>query len=498
MNQLTRALAPVKRRMREQRAFLWAMYGLLAGGICAVLLRAATFLWVFDDSTGWVIAALAAPPVLFALAAWLWPLSALDAARQADALGLMARAQTALMLDGCDTPMAQLQRMDALRELENVTPKQQMPLKAPKPVWICACVCAVLFAMSFLLPNPQAEALKARAEFRKEMEEQAKQIDDQAAMLDAGEDETPELRRILGELSATLKQSANVRTALEAANSAEQSLKRIEKQSGDAAISALRSAGLDALAASLAEGDEQTAETLLSQSSDAAEKLLFAAYASASRNTATKLSAAAQALQAGNGAQALANLRSAVSGQTAGTSQAMSSTEAVRLAAAQAAQGAAGASSQAAGMGSNTGSPVNGAGNQSGSGGSPGTGSNQGAGAGTGFGTSNKDGGSGASGTSLQAGGSRPAQKQTAEYEPIYDPTRAGGSGETVNERGVMGEGQITEVEIGAGAGTLEGSVPYGQVLAQYQQAAVEAVENAALPGYAQKWVETYFNTLAN
>ena len=42
MRELERALRPVKRRMRTQRTFTWAMYGLFAGAVGVLLLRAAS------------------------------------------------------------------------------------------------------------------------------------------------------------------------------------------------------------------------------------------------------------------------------------------------------------------------------------------------------------------------------------------------------------------------------------------------------------------------
>ena len=99
--------------------------------------------------------------------------------------------------------------------------------------------------------------------------------------------------------------------------------------------------------------------------------------------------------------------------------------------------------------------------------------------------------------TATGVAGKAAPELKTADYEPIYDPTRLGGSGETVNERGPMGEGEIYEAEAGTGVGSAGGSVPYRQVLGEYQQTAVEAVQSAQLPAYAQKWVQDYFDALA-
>ena len=150
MRELERALRPVKRRMRTQRTFIWALYGLFAGAVGVLLLRAASFVWAFPTVAIWGAVTLAALPAIFALVAWLWPITSLDAARQADALGLMARAQTAVMLGGCDTDMARLQREDALSSLKTLEPARQMALKPPRLAWIGTLACAALILLSCL------------------------------------------------------------------------------------------------------------------------------------------------------------------------------------------------------------------------------------------------------------------------------------------------------------------------------------------------------------
>lgn len=70
MRELERALRPVKRRMRTQRTFIWALYGLFAGAVGVLLLRAASFVWAFPTVAIWGAVTLAALPAIFALVAW--------------------------------------------------------------------------------------------------------------------------------------------------------------------------------------------------------------------------------------------------------------------------------------------------------------------------------------------------------------------------------------------------------------------------------------------
>lgn len=491
MKELERALGPVKRRMRLQRTFVWCMYGLFAAAVCVVLLRAASFLWIFPTAFLWSVAALIALPSLFALVSWLWPITSMDAARQADALGLMARAQTAVMLGGCETDMARLQRRDALNSLKTLQPARQMALRPPRLAWMGTLACAVLVGISFLIPNPQTERMEQQAIFHAEMMEQAQKVDEGATALDTDAAETPELRRLLGELSVELRHAQSVRDALTAVDTTERKVESLTARTARDALDAMRAAGLDALAQALEDGDQQAARAALEAARDgeAGQAALADAAAKASDGTAVQqLEAAAQAMASGSADEALSALASAASGQTAASAQTLALTGMVRGAAARTgAQGTADTQSSA-GM-----TLARGAGQ--------GAGERQGAGmtgGGAGLGSSDKDGGTGAAGAQAPATqGAAAPEKKTAEYEAIYDPTRLGGSGETHSERGQMGEGEVLEAEAGTGAGSLEGSVPYRQALPEYREAAVDAAQDGNLPAYARRWVEAYFDALA-
>lgn len=484
MRELERALRPVKRRMRTQRTFIWALYGLFAGAVGVLLLRAASFVWAFPTVAIWGAGTLAALPAIFALVAWLWPITSLDAARQADALGLMARAQTAVMLGGCDTDMARLQREDALSSLKTLEPARQMALKPPRLAWIGTLACAALMGVSFLIPNPQAQAIRAQEAFHAEMVEQAQKVDEGATALDAEAAETPELRRLLGELSGELRRAESVRDALTAIDTAERKVENLEARTARDALDAMRAAGLNALAQSLEDGDTPAAQQAL-EAGDA-EALLSDAAAKASDQTAAQqLSQAAQALASGEARQALSALTAAASGQTAASAQALALTGMVRGAAARSGmQSAQGTLASLA----HSGAGQQGASDQEGQG-KPGGGAS--------LGSSDGDGGVNPAQAAAPAQGTASPEKKVAAYEAIYDPTRLGTSGEVQNERGQMGEGEILEAEAGNGAGSLEGSVPYRQALPEYREAAVEAAQDADLPAYARQWVETYFNALA-
>lgn len=487
MNELKRALMPVKRRMRLALTVHWFAYGAFAAAVCVVLLRAASFLWPFPTVRYWALATCAVVPGVCALISWMWPISQLDAARQADALGLEARAQTAVMLNECDTPMALLQRKDAISSLHALEPKQKMALRIPRASLIGTAVCLLLIGASFLIPNPQAQALRERAAFRAEMTKQAQKVDDGAASLDAEEAETPEVRRLLGELAQSLRQSNETREALQAVDTAERKITQMQNAAVKDALSALRSAGMNALAAALEQNDREAAQAALE-----AEGSELSRAAAGAENASVKalLQAAAKALQNADQNMALQNLEKAVQGSSASCTQGMALTAMVRSVAARMATGRQGLAA-ANGINKSISGSGQGAGNAQGTNGKA-------AGSGAGQGSSNLDAGVSAPAAGRSTQGAQAPVYKMEEYETIYDPIRMGNAGETVHERGQIGQGMVTEAEMGTGLGTANGDVPYAQVLPQYRQSAVEAAQNANLPAYARQWIDTYFHSLAD
>ena len=469
--------------MRAQRALAWGAWGALAAGACVVGLRIASFARMFETMWIWAACAAAGMTGTAALAGAVWPVTELAAAKRADSLGLMARAQTAVALEGEESSMAQMQREDALASLRALEPRRAMKLFVPKIAWIGVLACAAAVGLSFLIPNPQDARIRERNEFRAEMTAQADRIDKGAEALDEEKPDTPETRRLLGELSQALRRAEDARDALEAVDEAERRLLAMQQRTAGDALNALNGAGLNALAQALGNEDRQTAQDALEAQENAAAALDQAAQTAGDASAADALSSAAASMQAGDVSQAAQQLMNAASGQTSATAQALALAGMVRNATASA-----GMQTANSGQGGQNGQGSGGSGVSQSQG--------QGNGGGAGLGSSNQDGGTGANSKPGNMQGNADPSKRTDEYETIYDPTRLGGSGEAVSESGEMGEGTISEAQIGAGLGMIDGSVPYGQALPEYERRAVEAVQNAALPEYARQWVTDYFRAL--
>ena len=484
---MKKALRPVIRRIRSQRGLTGLCAGLTAALALCVGVVGLSFLFPMEKRNVYLLICASALP-LGAAAGWFRPVSLLQAARRADACGLHERAQTALALSGRQDEMAALQRRDALRALGEMDVRRSMPLRAPVRALLAAGGCGLVLLALLFAPNPQDQTLQKQAQFRQKMEKPAQSIEKAAEALDEavlGEKETKELRRLLGDLAREVRQSRDSREALTALSQGQQRLEKQMNDSRNAAVDALGQAGLNGVAEAMAEGGESLEEALREAVENTDDETLAGQLSDAAQAAGTN-AAAASALQAA--------ARSAKQGSAAQAAQALGQLSASglsdgRLAAAiQSAKALAGGAGQSQAM-----SQGQGQGQSAGSG----AGQGQNTGGGAGQGSTNQDmSGSGQNGGG-HGGGGNPAQYKLGQYEAIYDPTRLGDGGEISQSTGKVDENaQVSEMTLGPGLGSTDGSVPYDQVVGDYRSAAVQRAQEAALPGYAQQWVNDYFSAL--
>ena len=504
MMSLEAALRCVQRRIRLEKALAWGSLGLALGAGLALGLRIAGFLWPLENL--WILSGLCvlAAMLLGGLAGLVWPVSSRQAARRADACGLMARAQTALEWEksrpeDLQNPMIALQRQDAQRALGTLSLREAMPLRPKK---VCVAVASGLLAVTVglgFVPNPQNRVLEAKAAFRQEMNKQAALMEDGAGKPDdANPKASQESRKILGELAQDLRKAESPREALTALDQAQRKLENLRQNDAQALRSALAAQGMEDLAAALekAATDPKALEEALGhkEAQQLAQDLAQAAENAQSAAAQQALSQASQAAAAGNLSQAQMNLAAAATGSQLSGSQAAALLQMARNATARAGQAMMAAAPGSAAQGLMALGMQAGSGQQGGSG--VGMSAAQDAGSGAGMGSTNTDAGYQSHSGNAPVQGNAPAKEKLGVYEAIYDPTRLGAEGQLTQERGEIGQGETSEAQLGPGLGSVQESVPYSQVALEYQLSAVQAVENADLPTYAQKWVESYFASL--
>ncbi|MFA6698193.1 MAG: hypothetical protein WCS08_07390, partial [Eubacteriales bacterium] len=129
-----------------------------------------------------------------------------------------------------------------------------------------------------------------------------------------------------------------------------------------------------------------------------------------------------------------------------------------------------------------------GQGNGSGQGNGDGQGQGNGSGQGNGDGNGQGNGDGNGQGSGIGSG--------ATGYETIYDPSRLGDGGEESQVPGQnTGQGQIDSKD-NMGLGNLDGYIPYGQVISEYEKEAVQSMNRRALPAGIETLVRDYFSSL--
>ena len=479
-----------------------AAFGLAAGMACALVMLVLSRLVMIPDAKSWAGAALAAAGILCALGNMLRKVSDRDAAVQADRCGLMERAATALdaspdeAADEIGRAMREMQIRDACEALENLDPKKIRPGSVRRPLAAAGIGC-VLCAVMLLIPNAmdrKAEDFKALQvklnRMTAEAEQAAKQ--DEAGLTEA---EKQALRKLTEDLKRDLVRSRDEADAMVAIDRAEKRLEQMQSSTaGDAqkameaaqALSeALSRTGLDSLAQAVSAGDEQAlAQALAGMDAETAEALGKVAeeLSGEAREAAEAMASAGEGGDAQQAAsEAMNTLRQ---GQVGGTMSASAMQQALQ-------------SMKAAMSGTGSGSDGSQSGGKSpGSSGKSGTSGQGGSGAGSGDGAGQQmPGGSGTDGEKSAKPRSDPKYREST-YETIYDPEKAdAGFRDVMTEQKRLGEDSI-QIQAGEGKGTVDGSVPYGQVVGEYARTETQSADSENLTGQQREWVREYFRLL--
>ena len=484
---LHRALRQARSRLRLIRCWRWSGFGLLAGAAGCLLLLLVGFFLPIPWKWTWVGLIFAVCVALSGVCGVLWPISDDQAARLADRCGLKERAQTALALSDHDDAMSLLQRQDACQALQHAD-YRKAPLPFSRRLAAAFAACAAAVVLIAFLPDPQAGAAARMERFAQNMLEAERLSEEMKETLEKtlSQEELAALRRLIEELSLSMKNARTERDAYLALNEAEKRLESIRSSlSHQTGADALSSAGLSALAKALENGDQnavqQAAQDMMDNAEEAAESLNQAA-SQTEGAAAQALQAAASALAAGDLSQLQSALNSlSMQDLSAALSQLQSMLDQLRTMA----NGASGSSLSAQGQGQ---SQISG----SGQGQNPGDGQG-----GAGRGSTNEDAGyKEDAGRQRGQGNGDPEYRENA-YETIYDPTRLNAEQTNIQESGTLNQGENLQISAGPGLGT-GGQVPYRQVAAEYQEAAAQATSRMALPQQEQQWVNDYFAALTD
>ena len=502
---IKKALRPFRLRLRFTNAVLGGCWGMLAAALACVLLAVASYVTPIAQVPLYMAWAAAGALAIGVLLGFTKPVPILRAARAADEAGLCERAVTALSLTE-DSPMAVIQREDALKHLQALPPKSALPMRAsPQPLIAAGGLTLVLAAAILFIPNPQDQVIARQNAFQKVMTEKSQTAEKAAEELEKApytKEQVNELRKMMGDLALELREAREPQQAYLAMDKAQRNLEEFSRKATSASRQAISQAfeqnGMKDIAEALKNGDAQAATQAVSQlaqssaAAQSAQALAKAAESLPEGELKEAAQAASNALNSGNAASVQAALeslsnaaQSTSSGTLTGNISALLGQLRAGAQAASASQSAAGGQEQGQGQGSG------GQGNGGGQGGQ-----GLGAGSGAGKGSTNQDAGVSKGQQSSGGQGASAPEYKLGQYETIYDPTRMNIGDETHQASGQMGEGESQQVQLDPGLGDAYGQVPYHQVIYTYQDAASKAAEQALLPEAILKWVDGYFQAL--
>ncbi len=498
-----RALTPFRLRLRLDHALKGMCWGIMAAAAACSLLVALSFLLPLAGLWQYMIIAAAVAFAAGVFIGFFLPVTYRQAACIADKAGLAERAITALGLNEY-TPMALLQREDAIKWLSSLPPKKALPLRVEKrPLFATGAIALVTLAALLFIPNPQNQVLARRDAFQAAMANQAKHVEKTAEKLGDGayaKEQRDALRKVLGDLARDLRGAREPQQAYLAMDKAQKRMESMLRQASEvsrqSAAQAFDSNGLKDLAQALKNGDGEAVKEAAAKlagdgnADENAKALDLAAKAMEDGDWKDAVQAAAQALASGNAQNINAALESL--GEMAQSMDAGELTGDLNALMSQLRSGALTAA-QSGTVSTGSGS---GPGAAQGQGQGQGLGQGQSAGQGAGTGSTNQDQGVSQGQPSGQGQGAKPAAYKLGQYETIYDPTRLDGAETAHQATGQVGEGDSQKVQLGPGLGNTSGQVPYQQVIFTYQEAASKAAQQAALPETLLKWVDGYFQSL--
>jgi hypothetical protein len=523
INTLSHTLQTWIRWLRLRRALTWAVRG-LAAALALSLLIGSIGLYqaklLKQEFLALVISFSVILPVIFGIAAYLWKIKTIQAARYFDrAFHLEERVSTALELqaENHSIEMIQKQLDDAVNASRAVKPSRDLPLRFPKLDLALALFFTLLIGTLwfrgetlFNAASQQRAVEEAIAAEQAEIEEIIKEINTSESLTN---EQKEALAKPLEDALKELKDNPSMEGAVSTLVSTGEKLKASDNQQAAQTQQALVQTGsslaaqegtpLEALGKDLAKGNFAGAASELAnmdlsqmtpeQLQKLAEQLEAMASSLAATNPelAQQLMDAAQAIRSGDMAAAQQAMADAAS-QMVQAGQQVTAAQMANQVAGQLKQGA--GQILAAGGGtqpSQANASTPGQGNQQ-SGQSNGGG---GSGSGSGDAPQSNQSGSEASTSPIPQNNGAGDGGESA-YEQIYAPALLGGAGG--DTLGVPTSGEDGEV-IGESPTTAEDGeslVPYTEVYSQYNQFNRQALENGEVPVQFMDVVRNYFGSL--
>lgn len=518
-DELTQHLTRWIRWRRIRRGLTWGLRGLTLGLLLSLLWGTAGLgqgWFVKWELSAFVILLTLTVTLVTSLAAALWPLPHLKAARDFDrAFHLRERISTALELHrspgSIPEELRQRQLEDALAAAQTVHPRRDLPFRLRPLEMLLPLALIVLLGVLYSQGERYFQAALQARETQKAIQEQVESIEELLKKVETDPTLTEEQKKALAaplqQALNDLKQNPGLESSVSTLVSTGEKLQALTDSQAAQTIQALRQAGgnlagqegspLQSVGEQLANGSPIAAAWELAnldlsqlspeQAAQMAQQLQQIAKSVASSNPqlAAQLNQAAQALQNGDTTAAQQTLRQAAQTMAqAGQAQALN--EAAGQAARQMQQGAerviaAGGGSNAAQTGAVSSQAP----------------SSQGAGSGTETGES-PNAQPGQAGTSPIPPNNPPGDGGETSYEQIYAPNLLGGEGgPPVGLNSGSGEpGEVIGQVPSAPGSEGQNLVPYTEVFGRYEEINRRAIESGEIPFEFTQIIRNYFDSL--
>jgi hypothetical protein len=549
---LVRAIKTAGKRVVIRHMIRFAILGLIMALALTTLIHIISFFLPIEAV--WTLSLATLPLVLvFLIIGWILKPDTKEIALEIDKHGLQEKAITAYELSGREDVYARLQGKDTLDSLKAFN-RKKISIKVNKLYYYVIIGLVIALSLLNIIVNPMDDIIRDRKKVQAlidgELDKLHEYIDDIALEEELTQEQKEALKQELDDLAEKLKDLKDYREGLKEFSKTEEklteALEQIRKEKLDKLIDLLDDHDITGeLADALEDGDSQILDQAIKEikdkladqelgdqaKKDLAEALEGLAQGTGSRSLEEKLKSLIESLESGNDVSQIAEGLKEIldsqleTGQGSGDlkyslqqlrnrlSRAIDDNEKI------AHKGDGGKDNKSSGDGQGDGDgdgqgQANGDGQGQDGGDSNGDGNGDGQGQGNGSGQGNGDGqgqsngsgqgngdGQGQGNGSGQGNGDGNGQGSgigsgATGYETIYDPSRLGDGGEESQVPGQnTGQGQIDSKD-NMSLGNIDGYIPYGQVISEYEKEAVQSMNRRALPAGIETLVRDYFSSL--
>lgn len=535
---LVRAIKTAGKRVVIRHMIRFAILGLIMALALTTLIHIISFFLPIEAV--WTLSLATLPLVLvFLIIGWILKPDTKEIALEIDKHGLQEKAITAYELSGREDVYARLQGKDTLDSLKAFN-RKKISIKVNKLYYYVIIGLVIAISLLNIIANPMDDIIRDRKKVQAlidgELDKLHEYIDDIALEEELTQEQKEALKQELDDLAEKLKDLKDYREGLKEFSKTEEklteALEQIRKEKLDKLIDLLDDHDITGeLADALEDGDSQILDQAIKEikdkladqelgdqaKKDLAEALEGLAQGTGSRSLEEKLKSLIESLESGNDVSQIAEGLKEIldsqleTGQGSGDlkyslqqlrnrlSRAIDDNEKI------AHKGDGGKDNKSSGDGQGDGDgddqgQANGDGQGQDGGDGNGDGNGDGQGQGNGSGQGNGD-GQGQGNGSGQGNGDGNGQGSgigsgAVGYETIYDPSRLDDGGEESQVPGQnTGQGQIDSKD-NMGLGNLDGYIPYGQVISEYEKEAVQSMNRRALPAGIETLVRDYFSSL--